>query len=63
MEGIPDFTSPAEEAAFWKEKAAELSAEIKEAKEEFTEFQVKFNMTIEWNLSFVLKSYRAVLSK
>lgn len=39
MEGIPDFSSPAEEAAFWKEKAAELSAEIKEAKEEFTEFQ------------------------
>jgi len=39
MEGVPDFSSPAEEAAFWKEKAAELSAEIKEAKEEFTEFQ------------------------
>jgi len=33
------FSSIAEEAAFWKQKAAELAAEIKETKEEFQEFQ------------------------
>jgi len=38
MDG-PSFSSPAEEATYWKKKAAELTAELSETKEEFQEFQ------------------------
>jgi len=35
----PSFSSPSEEATYWKKKAAELTAELSETKEEFQEFQ------------------------